>query len=189
MISMFTKNEIRDLIISVFALAFIFSSFDYLLIPITLFVIIVVFLSHELSHKFLAQHYGFDAEYKMWSLGLLLGLVTALIPGAIVFAAPGAVRISPFKKGFAFRVAHLTRKKYALISLAGPLINIILAISLLLLNFFFPFQLFTLTASISFLLAFFNLLPIPPMDGSKIMAWNLKIWLLVTVVAFIGLFI
>ena len=129
---MFTRNEIRDLIISVFVLALIFSSFDLGLLLITLFVVIVVFLSHELSHKFLAQHYGFDAEYRMWTMGLLLGLITALIPGGLVFAAPGAVRISPYKKGFAFKVARLSRKKYALISLAGPLINIILAISLLL---------------------------------------------------------
>ncbi len=186
---MFTKNEIRDLIISVFALAFIFSSFDLGLILVTLFVVIVVFLSHELSHKFLAQHYGFSAEYRMWPMGLILGFITALLPGGFVIAAPGAVHISPFKKGFAFRVAHLTRKKYALISLAGPLINIILAISLLLLNFFYTFVLFELTASISFFLAFFNLLPIPPMDGSKIMTWNLNIWLILTAIAFVGLFI
>ena len=186
---MFTKTEIRDLIISVIALALIFSSFRVELILITLFVVIVVFLSHELSHKFLAQYYGCDAEYKMWPLGLFLGLITALIPGGFVIAAPGAVYISPYKKKFAFRVARLTRKQYALVSLAGPLINIILAIFLLLLNFFYPLELFTLTASVSFFLAFFNLLPIPPMDGSKIMSWNLKIWLLVTAIAFVGLFI
>ncbi len=186
---MFTKNEIRDLIISVFALALIFSSFKIELIFVTLFVVIIVFFSHEMSHKFLAQHYGCDAEYKMWPLGLFLGLITALIPGGFVIAAPGAVYISPYKKGFAFRIAHLTRKQYALISLAGPLINIILAISLFLLNFIYPLELFIMTARISFFLAFFNLLPIPPMDGSKIMAWNLRVWLLVTVIAFIGLFI
>jgi len=186
---MFTKNEIRDLLISVFALALIFSSFNINLILITLFIVVIVFFSHEMSHKFLAQHYGCDAEYKMWPLGLFLGLITALIPGGFVIAAPGAVYISPYKKKFAFRVARLTRKQYALVSLAGPLINIILAVSLLLLNFIYPFELFTLAASVSFLLAFFNLLPIPPMDGSKIMVWNFKMWLLVTAIAFVGLFI
>ncbi len=186
---MFTKNEIRDLIISVFALALIFSSFNLELILVTLFVVIIVFLSHEMSHKFVAQHYGCDAVYKMWPLGLFLGIITSLIPGGFVIAAPGAVYISPYKKKFAFRVARLTRKQYAIISLSGPLINIILAISLLLLNFFYPLALFSLTARVSFFLAFFNLLPIPPMDGSKIMTWNLKIWLLVTAIAFVGLFI
>jgi Zn-dependent protease len=116
-------------------------------------------------------------------------LITALIPGGFVIAAPGAVYISPYKKGFAFRISHLTKKQYAIISLAGPLINIIMSISLLSLNILYPLELFTLTAKISFFLAFFNLLPIPPMDGSKIMSWNFKIWLLITGIAFIGLLI
>jgi Zn-dependent protease len=187
---MFTKNEIRDLLISIFVLTLIFSSFNLGIFITTLFVIIVVFVSHEiLGHKFVAQHYGCDAEYKIWPLGLFLGLITALIPGGFVIAAPGAVYISPYKKKFAFKISHLTRKQYAIISLAGPLINVLLAISLLSLNFFYPLELFTLTARISFFLAFFNLLPIPPMDGSKIISWNLKVWLLVTAIAFAGLFI
>ena len=186
---MFTRNEIRDLIISVLVLALVFSSFKIENLISTLFIVLIVFLSHEiLGHKFVAQHYGCDAEYKMWHLGLALGVVTAFI-GGFVFAAPGAVYISPYKKGFAFKVSPLTKKQYAIISLAGPLINIVLAISLILLNFVYPLSLFLTTASISFFLAFFNLLPISPMDGSKIMSWNLKVWLLLTAIAFIGLFI
>lgn len=187
---MFTRNEIRDLLISIVVLSFVFSRFLVETFPITLFVVIIVFASHEiLGHKFVAQHYGFDAEYKMWPLGLFLGIITALLPGGFAIAAPGAVYISPYKKGFAFRVSHLTKKHYGIISLAGPLINIVLAISLLSLNFIYPLDLFLLTARISFFLAFFNLLPIPPMDGSKIMNWNMSIWLIVTAVAFVGLFI
>jgi Zn-dependent protease len=187
---MFTRNEIRDLIISVIVLTLAFSHFDFGILIETLFIILVVFLSHEiLGHKFVAQHYGCDAEYKMWPLGLALGVLTAIIPGGFVIAAPGAVYISPYRKGFAFRVSPLTKKQYAIISLAGPLINISLAIAMLLVNFAYPLELFVTTASISFFLAFFNLLPIPPMDGSKIISWNLKVWLLLIAVAFAGLFI
>jgi Zn-dependent protease len=186
---MFTKNEIRDLIVSVLVLALAFSAFKIENLISTIFIVLVVFLSHEiLGHKFVAQHYGCDAEYKVWPLGLALGLITAFI-GGFVIAAPGAVYISPYRKGFAFRVSTLTKKQYAIISLAGPLINISLAASLLLINFVYPLSLFMTTASISFFLAFFNLLPIPPLDGSKIMSWNLKVWFLVTAIAFVGLFI
>ena len=137
----------------------------------------------------MAQHYGFDAEYKVWPLGLALGLITALIPGGFVIAAPGATYISPYKKNFAFRVGTLSKKQYAIISLAGPLVNIAFALSMLALNFFYAFDLFILTARISFFLAFFNLLPIPPLDGSKIISWNLPVWLVAAGISFAGLFI
>lgn len=191
---MFTKKEIRDLLISIIILAIIFSSFNLELLPVTIFIVIIVFASHELSHKFVAQHFGCAAEYKIWPRGLLLGIITGFIsiflPGSIIFAAPGAVIVSPFvRKRFAFRVVHLTRREYGLISLAGPLINIILAIPLLLVSLIYPLNLFSLTAKISFFLAFFNLLPIPPMDGSKILSWNLKIWSVMIAIALIGLFL
>lgn len=187
---MFTKNEIRDLVISVLVLALVFSQYDFSLFLMMLFIVVIVFVSHEiLGHKFMAQHYGFDAEYKIWPLGLALGLITALIPGGFVIAAPGATYISPYKKRFAFKVGTLSRKQYAIISLAGPVVNIAFAVSLLAANFFYALDLFLLAARISFFLAFFNLLPIPPLDGSKIINWSLPVWIAVTAVSFAGLFI
>jgi len=186
---MFSKKEIRDLLISVFVLALVFSSFRLELIPTTIFLVIIVFISHEMSHKFLAQHYGCSAEYRMWTFGIILGLISALLPGGLIFAAPGAVYIYPYKKKFAFRVARLTKKQYGLISLVGPLINIIIGIILALISFYFPLELFVLTARISFFLALFNLIPFPPLDGSKVLNWNTKVWVLAIALSLIGLFL
>jgi Zn-dependent protease len=183
----FTKIEVRDLAISVLALALIFSSFNVFALPLTLFMVVIAFASHEiLGHKLVAQHYGCDAEYKMWPMGLVLGLVTSLL--GFTIAAPGAVYVSPYKKGFAFKVASLSRREYAIISLAGPLVNIILASALVVASLLYSFDLFIMTARISFFLAFFNLLPIPPMDGSKIMGWNLYIWGVLIAVSVAGAF-
>ncbi|MCD6434530.1 MAG: site-2 protease family protein, partial [Candidatus Diapherotrites archaeon] len=38
-------------------------------------------------------------------------------------------------------------------------------------------------AYINFFLAFFNLLPVPPLDGSKVIVWNKFVWLITIAVA------
>jgi Zn-dependent protease len=106
----------------------------------------------------------------------------------IIFAAPGATYISPYtRKKFAFSVVHLTKKEYGKISLAGPVTNIIVGLAALLLIFAYPLDLFLTLAEISFFLAFFNLLPIFPLDGSKVMTWNTKIWLTAFAISLIGI--
>jgi Zn-dependent protease len=186
---MFSRKEIKDLFISVIVLSLAFSSFNLEALPVTIFIVLAVFISHEMSHKFLAQHYGFSAEYRMWTFGLLLGLISAVLPGGIMFAAPGAVYITPYRREFAFRVARLTKKQHGLINLAGPLTNIMIGIALVLISFYFPLELFILTARVSFFLALFNLIPIPPLDGSKVISWNSKLWALAFALSLIGLLI
>ena len=183
---MVSKIELRDLSISVIALTLAFSRFNLLEFPSFLLIIVLVFAFHELAHKYTAQRYGCFAEYRMWPLGIALALVSSFT--GIIFAAPGATYISPYsRKKFAFSVAHLTKKEYGKISLAGPLTNIAIGIASSILLFFYPIGLLSDLSQISFFLAFFNLLPLSPLDGSKIIAWNIKIWLAVLAVSLIGL--
>jgi Zn-dependent protease len=187
----FTKREIRDLLISVLILTLIFSFFRVEAFLEALFIVLVVFIPHEIfGHKLVAQRYGCSAEYRMWLEGLFLGLITALIPFGIVFIAPGAVYISPFvRKKFAFRIAYLSRKEYGIISLAGPLINIVLGTLLFFSSLFYPLEILILASRFSFFLAFFNLIPFPPLDGMKILLWNRKIWLVMIAITFLGFLI
>jgi Zn-dependent protease len=96
------------------------------------------FMLHELAHKFVAQRYGYWAEYKASMFGLILTVVMALAIG-IVFAAPGAVMIrktsysSPqstynYETDDAYwdRLERKTGSEDLWISLAGPITNIIL---------------------------------------------------------------
>jgi Zn-dependent protease len=128
------------------------------------------FVFHELSHKFVAQRYNFWAEFRMWPMGLLLALVTSLI--GFIFAAPGATYISGM---------NISNSENGRISIAGPLVNIVIAL------LFLPFALFwspdsllwyigSLGSYINFFLALFNMLPIGPLDGAKVWRWSLPIW-------------
>ena len=178
----FSGVEIRDIIIAWLALGFAFTLTRFTLLGGAVFdapdfavylgiALITVgpgFVFHELSHKFVAQRYGFWAEFRMWPMGLLLALVTSLF--GFLFAAPGATYISG---------ANITAQENGKISLAGPLVNVVIG------TLFFPlyFSSNALLAGIGFFgayinvfLALFNLLPIGPLDGAKVWRWNKVIW-------------
>jgi Zn-dependent protease len=186
---MFSRIEVRDILLAWVALGFAFSLsfvsrgtlFGGGIDPsafITFFGIALVtvgpgFVFHELSHKFVAQRYGFWAEFRMWPQGLLLALLTSLL--GFIFAAPGATYISGM---------NISQPENGKISLAGPLTNLVIAL------LFLPLVLYTggflnivgrLGSQINVFLALFNLLPIGPLDGSKVIRWNVPLWALTIV--------
>jgi len=147
-------------------------------IQLTFLGIITAFFFHELSHKFMAQKYGLWAEYRMFPKGLSLALLLGILT-PFVFAAPGAVmfrgQVRPFEMGK--------------IAVAGPLANIIIvAITFLLYHFVFyeeamMGQIIVFICIINAILATFNLLPIGPLDGAKVVRWNATVWIILFIVA------
>ena len=134
-----------------------------LLLAISAVLIVFSFLLHELAHKFTAQKYGAWAEFRMYPGGLMLAIVMSLF--GFLFAAPGAVYIN----------GRITEEMNGRISMAGPLVNLLLATGAVV---FVPFTTGILSdvafmmAYFNAFLALFNMLPIPPLDGSKIFRWN-----------------
>jgi len=189
----FTKEEIKEITISTVVLSLAFSiaflgienlSLESFLL--SLFVVGGAFVAHELlGHKLFAQKFGASAEYRMWPMGLLFALVSSFF--GFVFAAPGAVYFSPVVRGrFAFTVHRLTKKEIGIIALAGPAVNIALGAIFFGLSFFALRETFLFGAYISFFLGFFNLLPLPPLDGSKVMAWSIPAWAVAIALAGLG---
>ena len=172
-------NELLAILVSVITISIAFAivwtrstNFDANFLAVTGMIIFTVglgFILHELAHKYVANKYGAYARYQMWTLGLLLAVVMAVAVG-IVFAAPGAVYVYG---------GHMDREKNGKISLAGPATNLVLGLLFVALGFILPAlrEIAVLGSSVNFFLGAFNLLPIFPMDGSKVWAWNKYVWL------------
>lgn len=138
------------------------------------------FVLHELMHRFTARRFGCLAEYRMWLWGLILALIVALASeGRIIFAAPGAVYITPLALS-SYIPARQVERAYGLISLSGPMANIILAaLFYMLLNIridWFFYMATRIGFTVNLWLAAFNLIPIPPLDGFKVFRWSPLIW-------------
>lgn len=188
-------REIRDILVSATALAFVFSysgisRFSEALsgFPMALLAVSLGFVLHELAHRYVARKYECRAEYKMWMQGLLLTLAIALVSsGNFVFAALGAVMIYP-RVDLWGNAMEISRKRLGLIAVSGPLTNIILSGAFFAAGLFFASPVFMFAVRINIWLALFNLVPFPPLDGSKVFAWDKRVWAL-AFFAVLGMFL
>ncbi|MEM0154484.1 MAG: site-2 protease family protein [Methanothrix sp.] len=141
-----------------------------ILLPIAFVAVTLSFVLHELMHKFVAQHYGAIAAFQTSRMGLLITLGTSIF--GFLFGIPGATVI--YTNSF-------TPKQNGVTSLAGPLTNFAVFAVFFIIFLVAPASsyfstLAALVMFISILLAFFNMLPIMPLDGSKVLRWNKRVY-------------
>jgi len=166
------KKEAIEMGIAIAVLTFIFSFdglfFNSSLLLSSFIAVVTAYLFHELAHKYAAIKLGYHARFRLYMPSTLLSLVLVFM--GVKLAAPGWVEISSYKfKDWLYRRIKFSVEEIGKVALAGPLTNIILAYIFLLLglNFF---------KSVNAWIAFFNLIPIPPLDGSKVLHWKFGGW-------------
>ncbi len=158
----------------------------------TIFSIIVLIMSvvvHEYAHGFVANSLG-DPTAKLqgrltlnplkhleWFGSFIVPLITSMVGLGFGWAKPVIINPYNFKN---------PKRDELLVALAGPLSNFILAgffafVIRLLLGGYFPvsfvlgtfgqglISIFSIIVLVNITLAIFNLIPVPPLDGSKVL--------------------
>ena len=136
---------------------------------------------HEVAHGYMANWLG-DPTARLQGR-LTLNPLSHIDPvGSLLLPAILVITHSPLLIGYAKPVPYNPynlKGKYAagLVAFAGPGVNIMLALIFGLLIRFFGGQMdqllldaFGMIAYVNMLLALFNLIPIPPLDGSKVLS-------------------
>jgi len=151
----------------------------------TIFSILILILSvviHEVSHGYAALFLGdttakYEGRLTLNPLkhldpfgSVILPLMLAILPGGLIFGWAKPVPYNPY---------NLRNRRWGelLVAIAGPASNIAVALVLSIVIRLAPVlslslsfvQLLFVAVLINVLLAIFNLVPIPPLDGSKIL--------------------
>lgn len=146
---------------------------------ITILILIISIVAHEVSHGFAALWQG-DTTARDAGRLTLNPMAHIDFFGSIVLPVGLFLLGSPFLFGYAKPVPingyNFRNVKYgeALVAFAGPLVNIIIALAFSLLLHTVPMSAAYVAVAqyvvlINLVLALFNLLPVPPLDGSKIL--------------------
>lgn len=134
---------------------------------------------HELAHRVVARHFGATAHFIANDGMLVLSVLMAFT--GFLFAAPGAV----------WHSGWLTKRQSGLVAAAGPITNMVLAL-------LFAGLLFVASNAdtpsivgiglsmgfvVNAMLGAFNLLPLGPLDGAKVLNWSGSVFGVLFVIA------
>ena len=191
------RRESEDITIALLALTvsyaiYIFRSYGFKVTPPLVLIVLgesflstaTAFLLHEIAHRQVGRRLGYHTRFELWPFGILLAFITAFL--GFLFAAMGAVNIYNARDS----------NSMGRIAAAGPAANLglgvlFLAAGLSLTSIPIASGIAMSVSSLNFYIGTFNMIPFGPLDGRKVMVWDLKYFvilfaalLLLTVVSF-----
>lgn len=179
----FTRDEIAHLLVATFVVVLAgVSLLGFVFAPTLFYAALLIgfaasFLGHELAHKIVALRKGFGAEFRVYFAGLLVTVLTSVLPIPFKVIMPGSVVIRGIQ----------SLRDMGQVAVAGPLFNMAVAGVSLAAGRLLGSGVFMAVASLNAFLMFFNMLPIMPLDGEKVFIWSKKVWTVVFVLSLVVL--
>lgn len=177
----FSRSELIGFIASILVLSFIISFREWgkeeFNLMVGLFnwfnaalIVTLVFIVYNAAQRIAGWSMGYNAEYKMWMIGLLIGLVFAfvsrgrmwiLLPGGILIHHLAGHRLGHFRYG-------LNYFQHGMIAVAGTVALITMAALFKIVNANINNSLLNKLIVFCVIFAIYDILPIPPLTGSRL---------------------
>lgn len=177
----FSPSELRGFIISILVLSFIVSFREWGRERFSLIsglfnwfnaalIVTLVFIVYNFVQRIAGWSVGYNAEYKMWTIGLLIGLIVAfvsrgriwvLLPGGVLIHHLAGHRLGHFRYG-------LNYFQHGMVAVAGTFALITMAALFKILNTVFYSSLLDKLILFCVVFAIYDIMPIPPLSGSRL---------------------
>jgi hypothetical protein len=145
-------------------------------VAINSIICLVAGMLHELTHRIFAHIFRLKIEYRFWTEGSVLTLISSDLGNA--FSVQG------------FLLEEIPedapRWKVGAMKLAAPLVSAFVMVTFAAINVFFPSAVFQIIYTTSALWAMAEMLPFNGLDGKDIKEWSAPIWLASFVLIGIG---
>jgi Zn-dependent protease len=172
----FTRREILVLGAGILILTFAFLiakrvPWDPVMVLVFLVMAGSALVIHEVTHAMFSRKYKSPSEFKFWGLGSLF-----LFVGGWLF---GTLFSQPYLTVAGSTTNPLDLRNRAIVKVSGPVISLLIAI---LCFYMIPFArgllatTLTVGFSINLLVCVYSLIPVSPLDGKDVYAWNRVAW-------------
>ena len=187
---MFSKEELKSLVIATLILGFVVGfddgreTFEFLYWLKNLFscvlIVALAIIVREAGHRIYALQTGHRAELKLWWFGLITALILSIISfGKITLLIYGGIVVHFMQR---HRIGYfrywLSYNDMGIIALLGNLANLVLAFFFKLFMFMPNNVLIQKAITVNVLMAAMNMIPIPPLDGSKVLYASRPVYVL-----------